>query len=92
MTRPTERSPLYTADLAAAIKAGGDKHYRPSNGSEGDMFMERWCEYCEKDAKQGCPILAASFSYDADEPEYPEELTFDANGQPCCTAFEKRKP
>jgi hypothetical protein len=31
--------------------------YRPSNGTEGEMFQEQWCEKCEHDlaARKGGP-------------------------------------
>jgi hypothetical protein len=38
--------------------------YRPSNGTEGEMFMEWWCHRCENDhsmhgpdGEGGCPII-----------------------------------
>jgi hypothetical protein len=60
------------------------------------MFQERWCEQCKRDAAfrqdmesdDGCQILAMTMAVDEDDPDYPKEWTFDAEGQPCCTAFE----
>ena len=84
---------LYDDKLAEAIKASGDTHYRPSNGTEGEMFRERWCEQCKRDAAfrdgsgNGCEILTNSLIRDVDDPAYPPEWTYD-EGQPCCTAFE----
>jgi hypothetical protein len=81
---------MYPADLAEHMTPG--KPYRPSNGSEGDAFYSRWCEDCQRDAEfratqtNGCPIWANALAYNASDPKYPQELTHDANGQPCCTA------
>ena len=69
------------------------ERYRPSNGTEGEIFMERWCARCWRDAAfradQGdsCPIAAATMAFDIDDPEYPAEWIEDETG-PRCTAFE----
>lgn len=55
------------------------KPYRPSNGSEGLCFFEKFCFQCGRDEKYhetqegeyGCPILAASFYYEKDDPLFP---------------------
>ena len=61
--------------------------YRPSNGTEGHGFISAWCEICARDKGQNCPILAATFAYDVDDPQYPTEWSFDDFGMPQCTAF-----
>lgn len=68
--------------------------YRPSNGTEGEGFIGCWCEECERDAQYtdatpelGCQILARTFVFDVDDPNYPAEWTYDAGDNPCCTAF-----
>ena len=84
---------IYTDSLAECIRASGDKKYRPSNGSEGEMFMERWCYQCRKDNYpdgDGCEIIVRSMGFAVDEEGYPAEWTFD-EGQPCCTAFEQKE-
>lgn len=69
------------------------KPYRPSNGTEGADFQDRWCCRCERDAKfsedypeLGCQILANTFVYEVDDPRYPKEWVV-KDGSPCCTAF-----
>lgn len=53
--------------------------FRPSNGSEGDMFMERNCFQCAQDEGGNgvrgvrCSLIAASMAYDKDDPRYPAE-------------------
>ena len=74
--------------------------YRPSNGTEGVIFMDAWCSKCAKDAEmngtvrsgdakpeQLCPIIAATMAYDEDDPKYPREWQYDASDHPVCTAF-----
>jgi hypothetical protein len=82
---------LYPDDLAAAIVKRGGGKYRPSNGSEGEMFMERWCYQCVFDnEKAPCPIIAATMVFGIDEDDYPPDWSYDSDGQPQCTAFERR--
>lgn len=69
------------------------KPYRPSNGTEGEMFMGRFCERCVKDnpdEDQGCEILMMTMALDTDDEGYPSEWVQDHNG-PRCTAFEQRQ-
>lgn len=76
------------------IKNAG-KPYRPSNGTEGEIFHSAWCSDCTKDAAtrtgdfmNGCPIIANSMAYDRNHPSYPKEWVYGDDGQPKCTAFE----
>ena len=71
--------------------------YRPSNGCEGDWFMNKWCARCTKQdpGHIGCQIIAGSMAYSLKDPEYPKELRcehlpegFDA----WCTAFIAASP
>jgi len=68
--------------IAKATPAGAPlKPYRPSNGTEGEIFDDEWCANCERDRlfredpdrHDGCPIVAAALAYDVDDPEYPAE-------------------
>lgn len=76
---------------------GGDfvtKPYRPSNGTSGYAFIDRWCGACQRDAAfqadpegaDGCEIVAATFRYTVDDPRYPKEWVT-INGRSGCTAF-----
>lgn len=71
--------------------------YRPSNGTEGAGFQDYYCSRCARDAAfretdyegdpaLGCQILAATFRYAVDHPDYPKEWIEDERG-PRCTAF-----
>lgn len=71
------------------------RRYRPSNGTEGEGFMGSFCDECQRDAKyretddgaDGCPILAAALIFNVKDEQYPNEWTYDAEGNPTCTAF-----
>lgn len=70
------------------------KRYRPSNGTEGEIFQGDWCSRCERDRpsregdpSEGCSILVKVYALPIDDPAYPEEWTYGPDGQPLCTAF-----
>jgi hypothetical protein len=66
--------------------------YQPSNGSEGDVFAERWCERCVKDdpeAERFCEIRTETFVYDIADPNYPRAWVY-RDGVPTCTEFVPR--
>lgn len=70
------------------IPACAGKPYRPSNGSEGELFIEQNCDRCMH--AHGCDILRRSFSYGITDEKYPKEWTHDFKGRPTCTAFVER--
>jgi hypothetical protein len=86
---------LFTAEDAERRKYRAGKPYRPSNGTEGEMFMERYCYHCRKDEHEtggdSCEILCNAFVFDLADPEYPPEWQYTDRGQPTCTAFEARE-
>lgn len=65
--------------------------YRPSNGTEGDIFMAEWCERCAlgcfDDPDRSCMINLRALAHGIDEPEYPAEWNYTNGGVPQCTAF-----
>lgn len=72
------------------------RSYRPSNGTEGEAFMQRFCARCvcepdDIEQHDGCPIIAATMALSRDDPEYPKEWVQRVdNGHHTCTAFEER--
>ena len=62
------------------------KSYRPSNGTEGEVFCEAFCFRCRKNNK-GCRIKIMTMALDANDPNYPKEWVYAEDGQPICTAF-----
>ena len=71
-----------------------DERYRPSCGTEGADFMDRWCVACAKDdmlrggESAKCQILSDTMLYEVDDPRYPAEWVRDAeSGRTRCTAF-----
>ena len=55
------------------------KKYRPSNGTEGMIFTEKFCDKCKRDEvfrksqTNSCDILVKTLYLGTDDPEYPEE-------------------
>jgi len=70
------------------------RSYRPSNGTEGEMFHEAFCYRCVHESEDNpCEILTRTFIHSIGEPEYPVEWIEDADvpyleRNPRCTAFE----
>ena len=58
--------------------------YRPSNGTEGEMFMAQHCDRCV--LANGCQILPRTMLYDVEDAQYPREWVEQEKG-PICTAF-----
>lgn len=82
--------------MAEAVKI---ELYRPSNGTEGDGFFSAWCMRCARDKTMSegknyddcgpgevCELIGNSMAFDVDDPKYPQEWRYGANG-PECTAF-----
>ena len=65
-----------------AIKECAGTPYVPSNGSEGQAFIARFCRHCIHDTEQDCGILFRALAGCE-----PPEWTHDADGRPQCTAF-----
>ena len=67
--------------------------YRPSNGTEGELFMSQWCARCQRDRGSreadgdGCDIIAMTMAFNIRDPEYPKEWRQDGLSGPRCTAF-----
>ena len=73
--------PVHYPDLAG-------KPYRPSNGTEGMIFEERFCDHCAKsECGSGCWIYSAALVFDIDHSDYPKEWRYDQDGRPTCAAF-----
>lgn len=68
------------------------RKYRPSNGSEGCWFEDKFCGQCkhqnpDPDKKPQCDISLHAFMFDLSDKEYPLEWQYDKDGKPTCTAF-----
>lgn len=72
------------------------KPFRPSNGQDGRIFQDWFCDRCNRDHvvhahgdfENGCPLLAAAMAFDAGEDGYPSEWVIAEDGYPTCTAFD----
>lgn len=67
--------------------------YRPSNGTEGEIFIGQWCSNCECESARradpdadGCDIITMTMALEIDHPDYPTEWQEGPQG-PHCTAF-----
>jgi hypothetical protein len=71
------------------------RKYRPSNGTEGDYFMSKFCYQCIHDnpdynAKEPrCEIMTLTMCLDLNDKEYPKEWCYGEDGKPKCTNFVK---
>lgn len=90
----SDRRLFHDEDAERFFKAKAGKPYRPSNGSEGEIFYHAWCAECAHDdiyrrtQENGCPIWADALAYASDDPNYPKQLVWDTDGQPVCKGFE----
>lgn len=68
------------------------RKYRPSNGSEGEWFMSKFCERCVKDSEaRPCRIIGLTMSLDISHKDYPRAWVEDAETGPRCTEFSDHK-
>lgn len=81
---------FFTKELAAAYQKNAGQPYCPGNGTEGELMFESFCYRCAKE--KDCDIPGMTMICDISDPEYPEEWQIGRDGQPTCTAFEKRRP
>jgi hypothetical protein len=85
---------IFPESLAQLHAADAGRQWTPSNGTEGQLFIEAWCCECQRDRvlsedldvrqvdpAETCPIFDASFRGEA------VEWQIGADGQPRCTAF-----
>jgi hypothetical protein len=69
--------------------------YRPSNGTEGMLFMEEWCANCKLQHPEylGCDeVVGKSLRHEPKDNEYPVELQcrfIDNALETKCTKFEE---
>lgn len=71
-----------------------NRKYRPSNGTEGECFVDTYCMNCfhcdpNPEGKKQCQILMRSLLYNTNEPGYPEEWIYDDKDEPTCTNYKK---
>ena len=74
--------------------------YRPSNGTEGCWFDDKWCSRCERDRAwredeskgEPCDILGRTLIFNVGETGYPvewieDDVPYPQPANPRCTAF-----
>jgi hypothetical protein len=61
--------------------------YRPSNGTEAEYFMEKFCYQCKHNVNDDCETLTFAFVYDKKDPEYPTEWHYNTQDKAICSKF-----
>lgn len=92
---------IYPIAWAQMNRERAGQKYRPSNATEGDVFMEAFCNQCvrEREARREgdpmymdgsdlCDILTRTLLNFENEEDYPNEWQYGVDGQPTCTAFQ----
>ena len=69
------------------------KLYRPSNGTEGMIFMDNYCDQCIhecpfENSKKKCEIITLTMCLDTNDKDYPKEWQY-KDDTPICTKFQK---
>lgn len=63
--------------------------YRPSNSTDGDIFIAEFCSRCTGFFGGHCTILMRMMAFDVEDPEYPKQLVCTDSG-PTCTSFKDK--
>jgi len=83
---------METPKVCYQIKEYAGTSYQPSNGTEGMIFMEAFCEQCIHDhspSEKFCDILTESMCFSPGDKEYPKEWVYNEEGWPVCTKWQK---
>ncbi len=78
---------IFTDKLAESFKECAGEKYVPSNGTEGGLFMDAFCEKCTK--VDCCDIVVHTMFLSVEDEAYPKEWQYTKDGQPTCTEFEE---
>ena len=82
----------FTAKTATIIEV--DK-YCPSNGTEGMIFLDKFCDRCQRQPEDpddgGCEILMRTMIYNVDDDKFPSEWHYDFDEKPTCSKFMERE-
>ena len=82
---------MYTKEHAELLKPHAGEKWRPSNGTEGDIFTGAVCASCASGPSSKCRIAFATLVHDVDDADYPAEWQIGSDGLPTCTAWVDRK-
>lgn len=83
---------MITPKVLYQIKEYANTSFQPSNGTEGMVFMDAFCERCIHDhtpIDKFCSILGNTMVYSPGDKEYPKEWIYNSEGWPVCTAWKK---
>lgn len=63
---------------------------RPSNGTEGELWMEAWCRTCQKDINDDCLILLDGLINPDGPPQWHRGPHWSPQTVMYCTEYEER--
>lgn len=78
---------IFPPELAKLLESRIGRPFRPSNGTEGELFMGCWCADCRRDGE--CRIPTQSMVFPLGDPQYPHQWQYGPDGQPRCTEHEE---
>ena len=83
---------MFTKTLAEAYKSRAGQKYKPSNGNEGIIFMEYFCDRCQHNDEETlfCDLISLSLAHQVTDKDYPQEWQYGKDGQPVCTRFKEK--
>lgn len=77
---------MFTEYQAEMMKPHAGEKFKPSNGTEGELFMTEYCDKCQRCGT--CELIGDTMIYDIDDERFPHQWQYGSNGQPTCTDFE----
>ena len=80
---------MWMPDHAERMKQHAGKSWRPSNGTEGDIFIGNVCASCKIGVAK-CPIIPEVMAHDLDDEGYPDQWVIGQCGYPQCTDYEPK--
>ncbi|WP_417216540.1 hypothetical protein [Alcanivorax sp.] len=92
MTKNAAAHGIYPCELAKALEPQSGEKWRPSNGTEGEMFIASQCDGCKRWNGGDCKILLKTMFFDVEDEDYPPEWCYGDDGQPKCAAFREKSP
>lgn len=86
---------MQTPEVLYCFPDCAGQKFQPSNGTEGMIFTEAFCERCihEKFVHTGeygdlqCEIFSNTMLYNVNDKEYPQEWQYNEKGWPVCTKW-----
>ena len=75
----SDRRVYHPDDAAQFYARSAGKPYRPSNGTEGEIFEATWCDHCQRDAAFR-RFFDSNGAIGGDQPDYPRDAILVLDG------------